>query len=165
MQVNPKTLEGVLCVDPGDHTGWAYFDGTLRPITGQINLPRRRNPESLNAQLSFMFSNFATLLLEYSPHAVALEGVEFWSGSAKSRMAASRQNLFKLAYLVGGYAHCCQTAVIECGIVPATKWKGQMDKEAVALRVQRINGEIYPTSHITDAVGLGFSLAGGFNHG
>ncbi len=159
MQVNAEKLNGILAIDPGDKTGWAFFNGSLTPVTGQINLPRRKGLEAWSDQLRFMSNCFFTLLLEHGPRLVVMEGVEFWSGSAKSRMAASRQNLFKLAYLVGSYARCCQAAEIPFEIVPARVWKGQMDKRAVALRVQRVNGETYPTTHITDAVGIGFAFA------
>jgi Holliday junction resolvasome RuvABC endonuclease subunit len=158
-------LIGLLTVDPGDHTGWALWDGTLRPMTGQITLSRSKDIVGQPAQLASMWERFHELIKEMEPRAVLIEAVEFWSGSVKSRAAASRQNLSKLAYLVGGYSNICAFHGIEWFLMPSRTWKGQMDDHAVAMRVARIIEAQYSSVHVTDAVGMGLHLAGLFNRG
>lgn len=157
-----RILQGLLAVDPGDNTGWAYFDGSISPMVGQITLSRSKNVVGQPAQLEWMWEKFSALLSEVNPRGVILEAVEFWSGSVKSRAAASRQNLSKLAYLVGGYGSICTAMGIEWGLLPSRNWKGQMDDAAVKARVIRANGLTYATPHITDAVGIGLHFAGVF---
>jgi len=93
----------------------------------------------------------------------AIEGVGFWSSNLTSRTAASTGRIFRLAYQVGMYVRCLKS---ECGfkkvIVPeASYWKGQMDDEAVKLRVKRNLGKL-PTDnqHVLDAIGIGLGLEG-----
>lgn len=158
-------LINLLAVDPGDHTGWAFFDGGLQPMTGQITLSRSKSINGQPAQLASMWGRFGTLITELNPSGVLIEAVEFWGGSAKSRAAASRQNLSKLAYLVGGYSAICESYGIEWALIPSRDWKGQMDDHAVAMRVARVNGCQYASEHITDAVGIGLHFAKLFNRG
>lgn len=158
-------LIGFLAVDPGDHTGWAFFDGSILPMTGQITLSRSKAVVGQPAQLAYMWEKFSVLISELNPSGVLIEAVEFWGGSAKSRAAASRQNLSKLAYLVGGYANICAAHGIEWALIPSRDWKGQMDDHAVAMRVARVNGAQYASEHITDAVGIGLHFAKLFNRG
>ena len=162
---NPK-LENLLCIDPGDHTGWAWFtDGKATPFkTGQINLSRSKDLVSMEDQLFSMWIKFDDLLEELQPSHVIIEGVEYWAGSAKSQAAANRQNLFKLAYLAGGYGWIVKTYAREFGFLTARQWKGQLSKEAVAYKVRELTGKTYPSDHVTDAVGIGLAFAGLIKH-
>src|SRR4030042_5074012 len=101
---NNQVLTRALSVDPGDHSGWAFWTGTLLPRVGQFNVSRGKQVKILEDELSCQWKEFCQLLDNLHPKIVFLEGVEFWEGSLKSVTAAKRQNLSKLSYLVGGYA-------------------------------------------------------------
>jgi len=155
-------LTDALSIDPGDHTGWAIWKGDLRPEVGQINLSHAKNIKTLEQELTYLWIRFASLLDEVKPNLVLLEGVEFWEGSFKSITAAKRQNLSKLSYLVGGYANEALARGIKSRILPAREWKGQMSNSVLETKVQRINGQVYESDHILNAVGIGLSVMGLF---
>lgn len=161
MQSN-QILTDTISVDPGDHSGWAYWQGTLCPHFGQFNLQNKVRSQILEDQLSCQWREFCQLIDEYKPRTVFLEGVEFWEGSLKSLTAAKRQNLSKLSYLVGGYAEEALRRGITTRIFPARVWKGQMSNEILEAKVYRINNTIYPSEHILNAVGIGMSRMGLF---
>ena len=156
-------LNRVMSIDPGDHIGFAYWKGDLYPIVGQIELPYgKAKLDTMETQLAFLWSQFSSLLTKYKPTIVYIEGVEFWMGSLKSVTAAKRNNLSKLSYVVGGYSNEAMRRGIEVRILPASQWKGQMSKEIVMRKINRINGQVYQTDHISDAVGIGMSRMGYF---
>jgi len=152
-------LKNVISIDPGDHTGWSYWDGNIHPVTGQFNV---KKCDIVEDELSLQWQRFNVLLKRYLPGIVYIEGVEFWEGSLKSVTAARRQNLSKLSYLVGGYCQTARSMNIEYRILPARTWKGQMSNKILEAKVLRINGEQYPSEHILNAVGIGFSVMGYF---
>ena len=96
---NNQVLTRALSVDPGDHSGWAFWTGTLLPRVGQFNVSRGKQVKILEDELSCQWKEFCQLLDNLHPKIVFLEGVEFWEGSLKSVTAAKRQNLSKLSYL------------------------------------------------------------------
>jgi len=158
-------LKNVLSIDPGDHSGWAYWKGDLFPIVGQFDVSHRKEIRILEDQLAYLWKlfseNFSLLLDKYhNTKYVFLEGVEFWEGSLKSVTAAKRQNLMKLAYLVGGYANEARSRGVEVRILPARQWKGQMSNKVLEKRVLSINGQFYESEHILNAVGIGLSRMG-----
>jgi hypothetical protein len=67
-------------------------------------------------------------------------------------------DLWSLAYLVGGYTATALSAGCVVTIVTASEWKGQLNKKAVAERVELCNGVKYPNDHVTDAVGIGLAV-------
>ena len=79
-----------------------------------------------------------------------------------SQTAIRKGTLFELSYLVGRYEEICYQHDIKCKIINAPEWKGQMDKDITAAKIKMINGETYPSEHITDAVGMGFGIVGAF---
>lgn len=149
---------GLLTVDPGMHTGWAFWDGTLIPMVDAFHAPAsiKRDEE----KLIWMWKRFEAYINGTKPSSVIIEGVEYWQGNFKSDVAARNQDLVKLAYLAGGYGQICARAEIPWSYLPAPKWKGQLDKEATMLRVKRANGQTYVGTHRTDAVGIGLSFMG-----
>lgn len=161
MQSN-QILTDTISVDPGDHSGWAYWQGTLCPHFGQFNLQNKVRSRIFEDQLSYQWREFCQLIDELKPRTVFLEGVEFWEGSLKSLTAAKRQNLSKLSYLVGGYAEEALRRGITTRIFPARVWKGQLSNEILEAKIYRINNMIYPSRHILNAVGLGMSRMGLF---
>jgi hypothetical protein len=111
-------------------------------------------------KLVWAWDTFYLLIKRLSPALVIVEGVEYWQGNFKSDVAARNQDLVKLAYLAGGYGHACARKGVSWAFLPAPKWKGQLNKEATALRVKRANGQTYIGTHRTDAVGIGLSFMG-----
>lgn len=153
-------LNKVMTVDPGMNTGIAYWTGDLKPITEYIRFTKKNHVIPEPMQLQELWNEFDVFLEVYKPEKVYIEAVNYWSGSLKSKVSASRGNLSKLAYLVGGYMELAQSKKITVELIPVTKWKGQLTKEATKLRVKLANGETYRNDHITDAVGIGLSIMG-----
>ena len=151
----------ILTVDPGNNTGWALFD-----IEDYI--PKQVDYFSLSAialktwsveqQLVNMWNKFMIVLNATEPDRVIIEGTRVYSGSQKSMVSAVRGNLINLTMLLGGYASCCHARGIHFQILTASKWKGQMSKEATAAQVKHITGVTFLNEHITDAVGIGLSV-------
>lgn len=88
---------------------------------------------------------------------VYLEGTQAYSSSV-SIAAIKKGSLFELSYLVGRYEQICADNNVDCKIINAPEWKGQMTKEATAAKIKILNGIIYSSDHITDAVGMGFGI-------
>lgn len=153
-------LKDAISIDPGDHTGYAIWRGTLYPETGQFNVSHAKNVKMQEDELVSCWTMFSNLLSEHCPRIVYIEGVEFWEGSFKSVTAAKRQNLSKLAYLVGGYANEAIARGVSVRLLPARLWKGQMSNEVLKRKIYRINGQYYPSDHIDNAVGIGMSRMG-----
>ena len=155
----------ILTIDPGINTGIAHFKthDDKRPNVYEI---RARKDASIEKRLLNIHVEFNTLLYiieeEEKSDLVScyIESVEYWEQNLISRTSAVRGNLSFLSYMVGVYSSVCFQHGIEVHLLPARAWKGQMDKEVTAERVRRVNGITYKNSHITDAVGIGFSLQG-----
>ena len=152
-------LNRVITVDPGDNSGWAYWNGTDCPDYGVISLKGKEKEYEDVDKLALLSLRFSTLLRQFRPEHVVLEGINLWGGSAQSMASASRGNSFYVAYLVGAYLHCAVQARAQTRIMTVQQWKGQLPKEEVIRRVRLINGIVYP-NHIADAVGIGFSIQG-----
>lgn len=147
-------LKNALTIDPGMHTGWAYWHTrTQLPATGQFFCCDKHLP----SYVEFMCQHLDILLDRRSPTCVYIEGAEVWGDSLKSITSAKRGDIFKLAYLIGAYV---KTASDYCKveIVTARAWKGQMTKAATQARVKRILGVEYQSEHVSDAVAFGLSF-------
>jgi hypothetical protein len=152
----------ILTVDPGIHTGIAHFPWpkTSVPTIYECNAGKGKIEDKLES-LHGQFQEAITLANEERTVVDCyIEGVEWWEGDLISRTAGSRGNLSFLAYIVGVYSSVCVVNNIKVHLVLAREWKGQMSKEVTAERVRRVNGLTYKSPHITDAVGIGFSLQG-----
>lgn len=151
-------FSGSLTIDPGDSTGYAYWSGLLSPKVGQFNNNCRA--KDLELQLCHMLKKFDALLDDLHPELVVIESVEVWGGSLTSITSAVRGNLMKLSYMVGVYSALCDQRGITFKLIPARRWKGQLSKDAVKLRVYRAIKKHYPQTHMTDAVGIGLHCMG-----
>jgi len=147
-------LNNVLTVDTGLTTAWARWSGTMFPEVGQFVCSKRLTQME---RITFMIRSFEATLYHCNPIKVILEMVELWEGSDKSRMSAVRGDTFNLALLIGAYTATAISRGIDVELLTAREWKGQLSKEATAWRVKQINGEVYRSEHITDAVAMGFS--------
>lgn len=153
-------LNNVITVDPGKTTAWAYWSGDLQPKVGSLREGKYDKNKPLEEQMEKMWSKFAMIIRKNNPSVCYMEGVEVWTTSMRSQIASKTSALFKLTFLLGGYCRICQQEGIKFGIVYPSRWKGQMNDDAVKARVKRANGNEYKNPHITDAVGIGLSLMG-----
>jgi len=171
----PKDVGSVLFVDPGlEGTGWAMFYGlNTKPAAAIVptaaDVIRVRPTEYEDGWIGHaaaIIALFRGILAAMKPSTVVLEMPQLWSGNAKSAASAAggegeTGDLFKLAYLVGGMG---ETANGLCGSLPILilpyEWKGQLSKEMVAERVERLIGKI-PKDHAADAIGMGMAAQGG----
>jgi Holliday junction resolvasome RuvABC endonuclease subunit len=152
-----KFLSDVLTVDPGNHTGYAYWFGTDDPATGQFNIPRKKTVVLPHEKFDHMMSNFHAILESFNPHVVVIEDVRVYGSSAVSMASATRGDLIGLARLVGGYCECCRGRSIRYQLIPAVAWKGQMPDAAVRVHVQTVLGREYKSEHVISALGIGLS--------
>lgn len=153
----------LLSIDPGDHTGWAYYkqNEELYPIVGQLTLSKpKKKVLTMHEQLSQLWERFDALLTSLMPVSCAIEDVQLWGGSLISNTSAKRGDLFKLSKLIGGYGYLCYKHSVNTIYIPAMEWKGQLTKDAIKHRIKKINGVVYSTDHITDAVGIGLHMRG-----
>lgn len=158
MDTKLNILNNILTVDTGDNTGIAYWKGNLFPHVDQIICPVW-NIKKINTQLCYMWDQFESIILCFKNlQKVYFEGTNVYRSSLVSMTSATRGNLTKLNYLIGGYANMCFKNGIEFEIITAQQWKGQMSKEATTNKIKLLNGQTYSSEHITDAVGMGFGI-------
>lgn len=151
-------INGILTVDPGMNTGWAFWSGlATRPIEyGQITARHK----GLTEDLAFLFQRFGELRkAEWNFQRVVIEYPGLWGSSAASMASAASGDLIKLAAVVGGYAAIAvRDWTAEITLISPYLWMKQMSKDAVKLRVQRATGIEERSSHVNDAIGIGLHL-------
>jgi len=81
--------------------------------------------------------------------------------SGRGHTSARRGDLVKLCLIAGGLYGVGISALCKWEWIDIAKWKGQLSKENVALRIKNILGKTFP-DHATDAVGLGLYHFGRF---
>lgn len=154
-------LKNCATVDVGKKTGIAIWNGTAFPETaelayrGKVKIDIPKYLYEMHNAFSDYINNDLSVSSLYD--FIQIEGVGYWDGSEKSRMSASRGDLFTVAYLVGVYASTALHYTRNVRIVTAPQWKSQLSKAGTAARVKRINGLTYDSEHITDAVAMGFA--------
>ncbi len=161
-----KYLQRSITVDPGfsgttkDGTGWAYWNGSKFPTTGLIKeIKKKKKILSIEERIENLFFHFASILTLYQPKKLIIESMAVWAISPTSMSSATSGKLMNLQALVGGYCAMAFSQGVNFKMILPAKWKGQLNKEAVIKRIYRINKTTYP-NHISDAVGIGFSMSG-----
>lgn len=148
----------MITIDPGMHTGWAYWeDGELKDYS-QTTIKHKDLIHDLGELLSAM----TPIIASYSPNRVIVEYPNMWAGSSVSAAASASGDLLKLAAMVGMIIAIAQTNGAHVTTVLPAKWKGQLDKDAVKVRVKRALGVDERSSHINDAIGIGLWVLGRF---
>ena len=157
-----ENLQNVLTIDPGEHTGWAYWNGGEVPAeVGQFNSATLKAGKSLEHQLKQMREEFCLLIMKFKGlNHVYVEGVEFLSSDFMSVVAAKHENLVKISSRIDVYSKICQELGIDFTLISANRWKGQMGNDEVSLRVYRSIQQHYPQPHMTNSVGIGLSIMG-----
>ena len=146
----------LLTVDPGMATGWAIWEGPnpRKPsIYGQIRVAH----SNLETDLSELFKRFTEIQI---CERVCIEYPGIWQHSATSMVAAFSGDLIKLATIVGGFAAIAKRSDAILTLLPPQRWKGQLSKDAIKMRVKRATGIDERSSHINDAIGIGLYLLG-----
>lgn len=158
-----KSLNLIMMVDPGfNGTGWAFWNGTAFPTTGRFSLKRDKVSDIVQ-RINKMSDEFNALIQiardTWKVKKVIIEGTDFRPGSLKGSVAASSGAVVKLSYLVGSYVSVCRYNDVECEIIEASSWKGNLPKEVVGERIYRLNCTRY-REHEEEAVGMGFGKLG-----
>ncbi len=160
--------EEVIFVDPGTGgTGWAIFhfperckDAALAPHSWGVIKPTSRH-KTWRARFEYIATTFSNdVLFNAGPERMVLEWPEFWSRSRKSRAAARRGDLVKLAALCGALELAAIQASCESSLLLTPRaWKGSLSKPAVDLRIRHAIHRKY-SDHVSDAVGMGLAVQG-----
>jgi len=158
----PKSF---MTIDPGDNTGWSLWENKKLIKSGMFKSKFHEFEEVRLLEMHRQFSDLISvqrLLFPYAPiDVVYIEGVSVWGGSMKSVNAATSGRLTRLFYVVGVYMSICWSYKnIRPEVIYPQRWKGQMDKKAVAMRVYRVLKKTFKTDHETDAVGMGLHVIG-----
>jgi len=166
-----KKQKAFLSVDPG-LSGWGYavfsaeeddFYEVQPPLeAGSVTPPRKVNKlpdQQLGKRLGFYWSDLTDRVGNWSStydlQGGVLEWPEFFGTSAKGHTAASRGDLTKLVSSASGVVFCLASHGLECQPIGVRKWKGQLSKELVIHRIQKLLPDFKAESHAWDAVGLG----------
>lgn len=152
-------IDKLLTVDPGIHTGLAYWedDRTLCPEVEQIN--NKTTSKEVMDKVTSLNNQFWSYLTKRKINYCVIEGVQYWENSSVSRTAGRSGDLTFLSYLCGSYYQTCKQRNIKSFIIPPY-WKGQLSYDNLALWIERINKQTYLTEHITSAVGIGLFTKG-----
>jgi hypothetical protein len=159
-----KVLNGriapFMTVDPGlNGTGWVVFQNMQDPrfrANGVINI---RNGDWDSRAIDIACEIYA-IACELEVRKIYCEYPAYFD-SAAGQMVAKRGDLLKLTFLVGclkGISH-----PMRFSLLPVNTWKGQLPKEVVKKRIQRILGDDLCKrlkSHDVDACGMGLFLQG-----
>lgn len=158
----------VIGVDPGlSGTGWALwtrdrvrrgFDA-VPAACGIVTSSRRLAWRDKIAAIEHTFVSGIIDITRWGTTTVFVEMPE-WQGSAKSAMTWTTGDMQKLTYLVGYLDGCAQLWAEEFVPVPVSVWKGQLPKDVVQRRIEKIVGldhcrALKIKSHAWDAVGIG----------
>ena len=144
----------ILTVDPGVNTGWAIFNNDpedVKPVAfGVLRITSIREV-ALRMKLAYEFRRHTC---RYAIDTMIIEGVRSWGSSSTSSAATASGDLFYLAHLIGNIECAFFSRVKDIRLPSVGEWKGQLPKEVVRKRVERITG-ISPPEHACDAVGIG----------
>lgn len=181
-------MRNVLFVDPGlGGVGWAFFPqvyvsgnpakppsdtGVLRVPGGIAARGRKVEGRDWQTRCGVLCTEFLALLSSFAPDYVVIEFPALWSASAKSFASAAPKrsepgDLFKLAYLVGGFGEMVRRETgLSPTLVEARDWKGQLPKKVVITRFRKqfpdwetVQGKRVG-NHEGDAVGMGIAAQG-----
>lgn len=157
-----ENLQNALTICPGEHTGWAYWNGGEVPAeVGQFNSIIPKTAKTLDCQLKQMREEFSLLTLKFTDlKHVYVEGIELLNSNIISANALKRGKLQKLSYRIDVFSKICQELSIDFTVISANRWKGQIGDDEVSLQVYRSIQQYYPQTLITNSVGLGLSIMG-----
>jgi hypothetical protein len=153
-------LDKSITVDCGLHTAYAIWDGSNQPETGEFHHNGKLNCFG-RSRLCICFGQLLNTFYQ-DIDIVYLEGTQKYYNLI-SQTAIAKGTLFELSYLVGRYEQLVIDVDLECKIINAPEWKGQMTKDITEAKIRMLNDRIYSSEHIMDAVGMGFGIVDAFN--
>lgn len=160
-----RFLNRLLTVDPGNHTGWAYWYGRITPIYGTIVFDKRLSETTEQVcNMAHRFTNLVQNIRQQNGDIdkIVMENVSYWSGSMISLTATTRGDLFKLAFYIGAYIDRAGMMSIPVELKQPMHWKGQLTRNAVIHRVELITDISHINEHEASAIGIGLNEMGIF---
>jgi hypothetical protein len=163
----------VLFVDPGLlGTGWAFFPECWPTISSDRIQPEGYRPTAWGVisvqdpradwvkRAHYIAKKFDDVLYEHNVRYVGMEFPGVWKHSLRSQVSSDSGDLHKLTYLIGllgckVYNYTQQEPVLFAPL----EWKGQLPKDVVTRRVQKLCGTKF-SNHVGDAVGMGYAAQG-----
>jgi hypothetical protein len=136
-------------IDPGDHTAVQLW------INGKPSMLYTKYDMIKNLDTAFLKS-----VCMYN--SVIIESVELWSGSLTSYTSATRGDLFKLAYVIGGILSALREIGSDRYVVSPRKWKGQLDYHKLRHILKVKFGFEARNDHEASARGMGLWAKGIF---
>ena len=158
--------ESLIAIDPGVELGWAFWpEGKLHPSACGLVKPKRKQKDFFSSMQSTV-DQLDDLLDGYEPAVLAIEWPAYFD-SVGGRAAAGSGSIVKLAFGIGQIAQLAAAREIILDAVEVMKWKGQLPKEVVIKRINKIIPAyqmdfLTPTSHAYDAIGIGLYCRGLF---
>lgn len=153
----------ILCIDPSIvSTGFALFKSNdLFPAHHGLLRPNVKT--ALWHERAHWVADILLSSTKFFRPSVYCEMPQYFQ-SAVGHAAATLGSLSKLCYLIGAIGHACKTAGVPFHLVPVLDWKGQLPKEVVNRRIQKILKCSEKTFRADewDAVGIGLWIKGAF---
>ena len=159
-------LNSLLSIDPGLHLGYAYFPKKkLYPTHAGLIVPETKGKDFF-VNLHTTITQYASILRKFSPQVVTIEWPTVYS-SVVGRAAAGSGSIVKLAFTIGKLAQVAEAYGSMFIPVPVVQWKGQLPKNTVIKRIQRILSvprlkKLNPKKDCWDAIGIGLYVRGIF---
>jgi hypothetical protein len=159
------SAKNVICLDPGlEGTGFAYFHNLYGKATKtSLQKPRdsgvwRAGKYEWKTKAVLLWKQFNYYCSHHHVEKLVMEFPELWLVNSKSVASATTGDLFKLAYLIGGFANNFLDAKVF--LLAPKEWKGQLPKQIIHNRLTDLG---FPPlrEHEADAVGIGIALQGG----
>lgn len=147
-----------ISIDPGFNTGVAVWDKKGELVYTQ--LIREVKTDELPLRILSMTMQLEKICDTYDPNLVLIEGVYLFGEATRSKAAARRGDLFKLAYIVGAYIQVASNYTTYIQVLNANQWKGQLPDQVIKKRVLKFTGLCFGNQHVPDAIGIGMNHMG-----
>lgn len=108
-------------------------------------------------------NEFVSIVSMYDIKMVLIEKPGF-QASEKGQMVLRKGDLVELCLFVGGMEMCLMEAGCLVELIDVATWKGQLPKDVVNRRIQKVFPEVDAKSHDWDAIGIGFWATGLINN-
>lgn len=161
--------KGFICIDPGIQTGLVLFSPEMKlpyytnVFECKINITweeKRWIVVDLIGQFFAYIREKSGTMGKFYECPVYIEKPTFES-SNRGLAAARSENLYKLIWMFAGISNIIYAMGHPLKEVSVSSWKGQLSKQQVISRINKILGQKY-SNHIADAVGIGLYIKGDF---
>jgi Holliday junction resolvasome RuvABC endonuclease subunit len=163
----------ILSLDPGNRgTGWALWDEKhwkhLVPPVNAGLIQTHKHFKHWMQRAYYLGDEFEKLFLKYDIKEVISEYPQYFHRSSKGQASVESGDIFKLVMLTGIYSQIAYTYSASFILVFPQEWKGQLPKQVVEARINRLLGKkieryTVPGLHIHDAIGIGLWKKGFLN--